>query len=586
MCAAGIPTRRLNWHYRSRDEALISFSNHHYYGGGLVTFPAPSTSSEALRFHYVEGIYARGAGGRTNAKEAKAIVAMIKSRLVSWLKRPEEDRQTIGVITFNTQQQALILDLLDEVRRSDPRLEWYFSEDREEPLIVKNLENIQGDERDVMLFSITFGPDLAGKLTMNFGALNSDGGEKRLNVAVTRARRELHVFASIKPEQIDLGRTRALGVNHLKAFLDYAERGAVALPAQDLGSLGPAENIFEQAIADAVAAHGWEIRTQIGVSGFRVDLGVVHPDFAGAFLAGIECDGAQYHSSATARDRDKVRQAVLEGLGWTILRIWSTDWFRNSTVVVERINKELETLLADDRERRALEEENSPDEDTKPSDTLKLLPAPDNFEGDDNLMDPEVRLLPTPPNDDLFSPGGAGGAENKAARIFADASRIVTSPETNYATLTDPARFYEVDYAPTLRGLISKIIEENGPLPVSRVAKNVAQAHGWKRTGHKIATRVEKLLGDADIHDEFGTSYVWLHGCYAKRIEFRGLGGRSIREVSRTEIALIIDNHFNDLDVAEDAIMSLSRLLGVSRLSKDARDYLKDCWNWRNETAL
>lgn len=586
VCAAGIPTRHLNWHYRSRDEALISFSNHHYYGGRLVTFPAPSTSSEALCFHYVKGVYARGASGRTNAIEAKAIVAMIKSRLVSWLEIPEKDRYTIGVITFNIQQQALILDLLDEIRRADPRLEWYFSDDREEPLIVKNLENIQGDERDIILFSITFGPDLAGKLTMNFGALNNDGGEKRLNVAVTRARRELHVFASIKPEQIDLGRTRALGVNHLKAFLDYAERGAVALPVQDLGSLGPAENIFEQAIADAIATCGWEIRTQIGVSGFRVDLGVVHPDFAGTFLAGIECDGAQYHSSATARDRDKVRQAVLEGLGWTILRIWSTDWFRNSATVVERINDELETLLANDRERRALEEENSHDEDVKPSDALKLLPAPDNFEGDDNLMDSEVRLLPTPPNNNGFPSSVEVAPENKAAGIFADASRIVASPETDSVTLTDPDRFYEVDYAPTLRGLITKIIEEDGPLPVSHVAKNVAQAHGWLRTGHKIATRVGKLLGDADIHDEFGTSYVWLHGSYADRIEFRGLKERSIREISRTEIATIIDTHVNDLDVAEDAIMSLSRLLGISRLSKDARDYLEDCRHWRNETTL
>lgn len=361
VCAAGIPTRRLDWHYRSRDEALIAFSNYHYYAGGLVTFPAPSTASEALRFHYIEGTYARGKG-RTNAAEAEAIVAMIKSRLVSWLEVPEEDRQTLGVITFNGEQQALILDLLDEVRRADPRLEWYFADDREEPVIVKNLENIQGDERDVMLFSITFGPDFAGKLTMSFGALNSEGGEKRLNVAVTRSRRELHVFASIKPDQIDLGRTRALGVNHLKAFLDYAERGAVALPEQDLGSLGPAENIFEQAIADGLATRGWEIRTQIGVSDFRVDLGVVHPDFAGAFLAGVECDGAQYHSSATARDRDKVRQAVLEGLGWTILRIWSADWFRNSASVVERVNSELETLLADDRERRAPEDQNVHDE--------------------------------------------------------------------------------------------------------------------------------------------------------------------------------------------------------------------------------
>ena len=351
VATAGIPTRRLDWHYRSRDEALIAFSNHFYYDGGLVTFPAPSTGSDAVKFHKIDGTYARGAG-RTNADEAKAIVALIRQRLTAWLDRPEEDRPTLGVITFNAQQQGLILDLLDKVRRDSPELEWFFAEEREEPVIVKNLENIQGDERDVMLFSITFAPDLSGKLSMNFGALNADGGEKRLNVAVTRARRELHVFASLTHDQIDLSRTRATGVRDLKTFLDYAERGPVALAAPEEGSLGPAENPFEEAIADAFRSKGWEVRTQIGVSGFRIDLGIVNPDRAGAYLAGIECDGATYHSSATARDRDKVRQAVLEGLGWTIQRIWSTDWFRDPAAVADRLHDRLEALLEEDRAAR------------------------------------------------------------------------------------------------------------------------------------------------------------------------------------------------------------------------------------------
>ena len=221
VTAAGIPTRRLDWHYRSQDEALIAFSNHFYYGGGLVTFPAPSTGNKAVQFHKIDGMYARGAG-RTNADEAKAIVETVRRRLTAWIEQTEGDRPTLGVVTFNTQQQGLILDLLDKMRRDNPALEWFFAEEREEPVIVKNLENIQGDERDVMLFSITFAPDPTGKLSMNFGALNADGGEKRLNVAVTRARRELHIYASLTHDQIDLSRTRATGVRDLKAFLDYA----------------------------------------------------------------------------------------------------------------------------------------------------------------------------------------------------------------------------------------------------------------------------------------------------------------------------------------------------------------------------
>ena len=267
---------------------------------------------------------------------------MVKLRLTTWLADPENARHTLGVITFNAEQQSLILDLLDEIRRGDSRFEWFFADEREEPVIVKNLENIQGDERDVMLFSVTFGPDPAGKLTMNFGAINDKGGERRLNVAITRARRELHVFSSIRAEQIDLGRTRAVGVRHLKYFLDYAERGSDALRSRDEGSLGPAESPFEAAVADALRAKGWEVRTQIGVSGFRVDLGVVHPTMPAATSRASNATARSTHSSATARNRDKARQAVLEGLGWTILRIWSTDWFRDPAVVTIRVHAELD----------------------------------------------------------------------------------------------------------------------------------------------------------------------------------------------------------------------------------------------------
>ena len=360
--AAGLPTHQLNWHYRSRDEALIAFSNHHYYGDRLVTFPSPKTQSDAIVFHRVDGVYARGTA-RTNEIEARAIVALAVQRLLSGLELPEADRPSLGVITFNSQQQELILDLLDVERRANPDLEFYFDDDREEPMIVKNLENIQGDEREVMLFSITFGPDKAGKIAMNFGAVNNDGGEKRLNVAITRARSELHIFASITADQIDLTRSKALGVAHLKNFLDYADRGAIALPAREEGSLGPAENPFEEAVAEAFRAKGWEVRTQIGVSGFRIDLGIVHPDRAGAYLAGIECDGATYHSSASARDRDQIREAVLRNLGWEILRIWSTDWFMNGKDVCDRVDLALQELLEASRKSepgRESSDKNSP----------------------------------------------------------------------------------------------------------------------------------------------------------------------------------------------------------------------------------
>ena len=188
---------------------------------------------------------------------------------------------------------------------------------------------------------------------MDFGAINRQGGERRLNVAVTRARRGLRVFSGIQADDIDLGRTKSLGVQHLKAFLDYAVRGAVALPAQDHGSVGPVESPFEAAVKDALERRGWQVATQIGVSGFRIDLGVKHPDFAGRYLAGIECDGATYHSAATARDRDKIREQVLVGLGWKILRVWSTDWWFNAEDAIDRLHRELTDALAEARAKVA-----------------------------------------------------------------------------------------------------------------------------------------------------------------------------------------------------------------------------------------
>ncbi|WP_062011950.1 DUF4011 domain-containing protein [Aureimonas sp. AU4] len=354
--ASGLPVHHLRWHYRSRHESLIAFSNHHYYENRLITFPSPVTEDRAVSLrHLPDAFYDRGKS-RTNRDEARAIAAHLAERLRDALTVPEEKRPTFGVITFNAQQQALIQDLLDDERRADPEIEWFFADERLEPVFVKNLENVQGDERDVILFSITFGRDAAGKLAMDFGALNRDGGERRLNVAVTRARAELQVFSAFKADQIDLARTKSAGVRDLKTFLDYADRGAAALPSADAGSQGAPDSPFEEAVMEALRDLGWRCVPQVGVSGFRVDIGIPHPDRPGAYLAGVECDGATYHRSATARDRDKVREDVLRGLGWNILRVWSTDWWFDPEGALKRLQAGLEALLAADRETRTREE--------------------------------------------------------------------------------------------------------------------------------------------------------------------------------------------------------------------------------------
>lgn len=340
--SATLPEMMLKWHYRSRHESLIAFSNHHYYNNALNTFPSAVHEAPGLGVswrHVADGYYDRGRS-RTNDAEAQAVVRELQ-RVLSQPSPP-----TVGVVTFSMAQQRHIEDLVDALTQKHPELQRHFSGD--EPVFIKNLENVQGDERDVMLFSIGYGPDQAGKITMNFGPLNREGGERRLNVAITRARRQLIVFSTLRADQIDLSRTRATGARHLKVFLDYAHRGVRSIDeAVHLEPSQEPESPFEVEVKEALEALGWTVHAQIGCSGYRIDLGVVDPEAPGEYLLGIECDGATYHASSTARERDRLRQQVLEGLGWRIHRVWSTDWWFQRDRQLERLK------LAVDEARKA-----------------------------------------------------------------------------------------------------------------------------------------------------------------------------------------------------------------------------------------
>jgi len=339
--ASGLPRLRLGWHYRSRHESLITFSNYHYYDNALNTFPSSTESREVLGVswqHIPNGHYDKGKT-RTNKAEAEAVVAEVVKRLLD----PDLQKWSIGVVTFSMAQQRLIEDLLDEARRARPEMEPFFGSAVQEPLFIKNLENVQGDERDVMLFSVCYGPDLNGLVSMNFGPLNRNGGERRLNVAVTRARFQLIVFSTLTADQIDLKRTRAVGVRHLKTFLNYAARGPRAIAEASVPGGGEDfDSPFEAAVCRELTTRGWDVHCQVGCSGYRIDLAVVHPELPGKYLLGIECDGANYHSAKCARDRDRLRQIVLEGLGWKLHRVWSTDWWHDPNREVERIEEALQ----------------------------------------------------------------------------------------------------------------------------------------------------------------------------------------------------------------------------------------------------
>ncbi len=344
--AARLPELRLSWHYRSRHEDLIGFSNDRYYDGRLDVFPAASAQAADLGVGWrkIAGVYDR-AGTRTNRAEAEAVVADIVARLGD----PERSKKSIAVVTFGRPQQELVLDLLDDERKQHPELERFFSDDVAEPVLVKNLETIQGDERDVVLFTIGYGPDRDGKVVMNFGPLNKDGGERRLNVAVTRAREQLVVYSTLEPEMMDTEGS-PVGVRHLAELLRYARDGERAGGAR--GERPPATPLTK-AIGDALVAKGWTVHHQVGCAGYRIDLAIVDPDDAGRYVLGIETDGPSYARARTARDRDRLRASVLGNLGWRLQRIWSLDWWHDAEKEAQRVHNGVIAAIAAARAARA-----------------------------------------------------------------------------------------------------------------------------------------------------------------------------------------------------------------------------------------
>lgn len=337
--ALSMPSRHLLWHYRSKHESLIAFSNAKYYDNTLLTFPSTDDLATKVTSVHVPGFYDKGKT-RQNKAEAQAIVKEIVRRLSD----PMLPTRSMGVVTFSVVQQNLIEDLLTEEFQKLPQLEKVALE-REEPLFIKNLENVQGDERDVILFSICYGPDETGKVSLNFGPLNRDGGWRRLNVAVSRARYEMMVFATLKSDGIDLARTNAEGVAGLKAFLAFAEKGKSALPAKAITAVASGGGL-EEKVADAIRAKGYTVHQSVGCSGYRIDMAVVHPERPHQYVLGILFDGSAYGAAKTARDRELVQTSVLRALGWRLHRVWAVDWWENRDAVVKDIVSAIEVVLA------------------------------------------------------------------------------------------------------------------------------------------------------------------------------------------------------------------------------------------------
>ena len=338
--AQGLTSLSLRWHYRSKHEDLITYSNRNFYENKLLTFPGAVFDSPDLGvgFYKVDGVYDRG-GARDNQIEASKVVDRIL------FHRQEHPELSIGVVAFSVAQADEVE--AEIIRRSDaePELAKLDFDNRLDGFFVKNLESVQGDERDIIILTVGYGPDQDGKMTNNFGPLNRVGGERRLNVAVTRARSRVEIVTSIFSRDItgnDEVGEGASSVSYLKRYLEYAEKGNTSQAALT----DEADSVLAKQVAKSIASWGYEVATRVGVADYRVDIGVKDPEQPGVFLLGVECDGPGYESSKIARDRDRIRQQVLEGLGWNFHRIWSTAWFSNRRQEEENLRQAIENARA------------------------------------------------------------------------------------------------------------------------------------------------------------------------------------------------------------------------------------------------
>ncbi len=545
LCEArGISSRMLEWHYRSRDPSLIRVSNEEFYDGRLILPPSPLEldDSYGLSFERVPGVFAtRGSGGAgrpgTNRIEAEHVVGAVAAHAREW------PGMSLGVVTFSKAQADMITELLEHERRRDQVLNGFLREGHAEDAFVKNIENVQGDERDVIFISVGYGPtEPGGRLrNMRFGPVNAEGGERRLNVLFTRARARCRVFASFDPGDMDLIRAPGNGPRVLKRFLDFAKTGEAE---ERKPSGGGADSPFEEDVANVIRSLGYLADHQVGSAGFRIDVGVRHPDAPGKYILAVECDGAAYHSALSARERDRHRQAVLEGLGWTFHRIWSTDWFHRRS----RERQRLERALAD--ARAAVER-------------TRVRGANDDG------------LRPEP-----VDPVAASTIEEDVGAVSHPA---ITAPlvyrQANVAvdTALEP---HEVASS-VLANVVRQIIAVEGPIHVNLVARRIAESFGKGRAGARIADATQAALRHAERHsggDLLVRRGFWLTREQSEQMPIRdrsAAGGGADKAAMLPPMEIVAASELIQRESGRveqgDLIREVSRLLGFKRAGADLR---------------
>ncbi|GAB3635416.1 hypothetical protein GCM10027422_10060 [Hymenobacter arcticus] len=528
LCKARqMPERMLRWHYRSLHQSLIAASNHLFYEDKLVIFPSPGGQGQlGLVYHYLPTTYYERGTTRTNPQEAAAVAAAVLHHARTMPKL------TLGVVAFSTVQRQAIQDALEICRRQHPETEAFFAAHRHEPFFIKNLENVQGDERDVILISIGYGRTKDGNLTMSFGPLNGEGGERRLNVLITRAKQRCEVFTNLTADDLDLSRTRAKGVAALKTFLNFAQHGRLNQKEETGREL---DSPFEDAVHRALTARGYTVRPQIGSQGFYIDLAVVDPDDPNRYVLGIECDGAMYHSARSARDRDRLRQQVLEAVGWRLHRIWSTDWFRDPAREVARAVAAIEQA----RHLAALDQPDEPEDE----------PVPEAV------------------------PIGLAREEPAPAPNYA-----VAAVPYQLAQLPDAIRQQELHLYPTgqLARWVTEVVGAEAPVHPDEVARRLSQAAGATQVGRRMRASVEAAIALAIKLDSVRQQDGFLWKAAAAAAEVLVPRDRSALPLASRKLALIAPQELAQavLQVVrqsfaierEEVASPAAKLLGFNRL--------------------
>lgn len=527
-----VPSKYLLRHYRSKHESLIAFSNVNYYENKLLTFPSSDDLNRKVKYHHVNGFYDKGKT-RTNKFEADEIVQYIKSHYNDSKKR----KLSVGVVTFSQTQQNLIEDKLQKLFMSDPKLEEFTNESLE-PLFVKNLENVQGDERDIILFSVCYAPDEEGKMSMNFGPLNRDGGWRRLNVAVTRARYEMHIFATLQTDQIDLSRTSAEGVAGLKAFLQFAEKGHLSVRHEDVQETLSKQHL-SASISKMLQEKGLEVKCNIGTSGFKVDIGIVHPDKPQQYILGIVVDGHYYYNAHTTNDREMVMPSVLKALGWNIHRIWTIDWYENSDKIIDTIIERVKQLQTQ----------------------------------------PEVKevVIPEPIVESAFEPIKA--LPEEVATISVATKQ---KPYENY-TLTSISNansetIFEFQNRNTIKQQIQSLVDTEAPISKSLLYKKILQAWNTSRAGARLDKHLEGIIKEMNIVQTIHHQpFYWSNNTTLDYYRSNDIEKRIMEDIAPEEVLVALQEVVtNNLSIEEAELLRyLARTFGFAKVGRQIDTILR-----------